>query len=143
MIYWLKKLHSYGVRGVAHKWILSYLENRQQFVNFNNCDSEILNVSCGVPRGSILGPKLFVMYINDIYKVSKVFKLIIFADETNLLCCHSALNELVRMINTGLNHLQVWFSVNRLSLNVTKTNYMFFGNRKLTVDISVKINKEK
>ena len=57
-------------------------------------------------------------------------------DDTNLL------NEFVRMINAGLDQLQVWFSVNRLSRNITKTNYMFFGNRKLTVDISVKINKE-
>ena len=72
----------------------------------------------------------------------QVFKFILFADDKNLLCCHSDLNELVRMINTGLDQLQVWSSVNRLSLNVTKTNYMFFGNRKLTVDISVKINKE-
>ena len=71
-----------------------------------------------------------------------VFKFILFADDKNLLCCHSDLNELVRMINTGLDQLQVWSSVNRLSLNVTKTNYMFFENRKLTVDISVKINKE-
>ena len=129
MIYWLKKLHFHGVRGVAHKWILNYLENRKQFVNFNNCDSEILNVSCGVLQGSILGPKLFIMYINDICKVSKVSKFILFADDTNLLCCHSDLNELVQMINAGLDQLQLWFSVNRLSLNVTKTNYMFFGNR--------------
>ena len=81
------------------------------------------------------------MYINDICKVSKVFKFILFTDDTNLLCCHTDLNEL-RMINAGLDQLHVWFSVNRLSLIVTKTNYMFFWNRKLTVDISVKINKE-
>ena len=137
-----KKLYFYGVRGVSHQWIQSYLENRKQFVNFNNCDSEILNVSCGVPQDSILGPKLFITYINDICKVSKVFKFILFADDTNILCCDRDLNELVRMINNGLEQLQVWFSVNRLSLNVTKTNYMIFGNRKLTGDISVKINKE-
>ena len=64
-----KKLHFCGV---AHKWILSYFENRQQFVNFNNCDSEILNVSCGVPQGSILGQIFFIMYINDICKLSSV-----------------------------------------------------------------------
>ena len=68
-----KKLHFYGVRGVAHKWILSYLKNRQQFVNCYNCDTEILNVSCGFPQGSILGPKFFIMY-NDICKVSKYQK---------------------------------------------------------------------
>ena len=102
-----KKLHFYGGHCVSHKWIQSYLENRKQFVNFNNCDSEILNVSCGVPQGSIVGPKLFIMYINDICKVSKVFKFILFADDTNILCCDRDLNELVRMINNGLEQLQV------------------------------------
>ena len=91
---------------VAQEWIQSYLENRKHFVSFNNCHSEILNVSCGVPQGSILGPKLFIMYINDICKVSQVFKYILFADDTNLLCCDRDLNELVRMINGGLEQLQ-------------------------------------
>ena len=100
-----KKLHFYGLRGVAQEWIQSYLENRKQFVSFNNCHSEILNVSCGVPQCSILGPTLFIMYINDICKVSQVFKYILFADDTNLLCCDRDLNELVRMINGGLEQL--------------------------------------
>ena len=82
-----KKLYFYGLRGVAQEWIQSYLENRKQFVSFNSCHSEILNVTCGVPQGSILGPKLFIMYINDICKVAQVFKYILFADDTNLLCC--------------------------------------------------------
>ena len=99
MIYWLDKLHFDSVRIVTHEWILGYLENRQQFVHFNNCDSEILNVSCGVPHGSILSPNLLIMYIDDICKVSQVFKFIPFEDDTNLLCCHSDFNELVRMTN--------------------------------------------
>ena len=126
MIYWLDKLHFYSVRGVKHEWILGYLENRQQFVHLNNCDSEILNVSCGVPHGSILGPKLLIMYIDDIFKVSQVFKFIPFEDDTHLLCCHSDFNELVRMTNAGLDQLQVCFSINQLSHNVTKTIHMFF-----------------
>ena len=83
------------------------------------------------------------MYINDICKVSQVFKYILFADDTNLLCCDRDLDKLVRMINGGLEQLQTWFSVNRLSLNISKTNYMIFGNRKITADICVRINKEK
>ena len=129
--------------GVAQEWIQSYLENKKQFVSFNNCRSEILNVSCGVPQGSILEPKLFILYINDISKVSQVFKYILFADDTNLLCCDKDLNKLIRMINGGLEQLQTWFSVNRLSLNISKTNYMIFGNRRITADICVRINKEK
>ena len=116
------------MRGVAQEWIQSYLENRNQFVSFNNCHSEILNVSCGVPQGSILGSKLFIMYINDICKVSQVFMYILFADDTNLLCCDRDLNELVRVINGGLEQLHTCFFVNRLSLNISKSNYMIFGN---------------
>ena len=137
-----KKIYFYGVRGIAHKWLLSYLEDRKQFVHFNNYNSETLNVSCGVPQGSILGSKLFSMYINDICKVSKIFKFILFADDTNIFCCDSNLDKLLRVINAELEKIHMWFSANRLSLNVAKTNYMFFGKRKLPVDISIKINKE-
>ena len=131
------------MRGVAQEWIQSYLENRKQFVSFNNCHSEILNVSCGVPQGSIFEPKLFIIYISDICKVSQVFKYILFADDTNLLCCDRDLNELVRVINGGLGQLQTWFFINRLSLNISKTNYMIFVNRRITADICVRIIKEK
>ena len=94
-------------------------------------------MSCGVPQGSVLGPKLFAMYINDICKVSKVFKYILFADDTNLLCCGRDLNELGRIINGGLEQLQTWFSINKLSLNVSKTNCLIFGNRRITADICI------
>ena len=57
-----KTIHFCGVCGIAHKWILSYLENKSQFVQYNNCDSEVLGMCCGVPQSSILGPKLFIMY---------------------------------------------------------------------------------
>ena len=80
-----------------------------QFVSFNNCHSEILNVSCGVPQGSILGPTLFIMYINHICRVSQVFRYILFADDTNLLCCDRDLNELVQVINGGFTTVDMVF----------------------------------
>ena len=98
---------------------------------------------CGVPQGSIFGPTLFSMYIIDICIVSQMFKYILFADDTHLLCCDRDLNELVRMINGGLEQQQTWFSVNRLSLNISKTDYMIFSNRRIIPDICVRINKEK
>ena len=80
------------------------------------------------------------MYINDICKVSQVFKYILFADDTNLLCCDRDLNELVRVINDGLEQLQTWFSVNKWYLNISKTNYKIFGNCRITADICDRIN---
>ena len=71
------------------------------------------------------------------------YNIMIHVYDTNILCCDRDLNELVRMINGGLEQLQTWFSVNRLSLNISKTNYMIFGNRRTTADICVTINKEK
>ena len=73
---------------------MSYLENRSQFVQYKNCDSEVLMVCCGVRQGSILGPKLFIMYINDIFNASKLFKFILFASDTNMFYCNNDINEL-------------------------------------------------
>ena len=72
------------MHGIAHQWVVSYLENRKLFVQHKNCDSDILNVCCGVPQGSILGLNLFIIVMNDICNILKVFKFILFADETNL-----------------------------------------------------------
>ena len=68
----LKKLAHYGIRGVANNWLASYLSNRKQYVSIDECNSDLLNVLCGVPQGSILGQKLFILYVNDICNISKM-----------------------------------------------------------------------
>ena len=137
----LKKLAHYGVRGVANYWLASYLSNRKQYVSIDECNSELLNVLCGVPQGSILGPKLFILYVNDICNISKILKFVLFDDDTNIFCSGHDAMQLSRAISNELDKLSVLFAVNKLILNVSKTNFMVFGNskhRNTTLQVSIK-----
>ena len=89
----VNKLEQYGIRGSAKYWVCSYLQNRRQYVCINDYNSELLYVKCGVPQGSILGPALFILYVNDMCNVSKSLKSILFADDTNLFYAGKDLNE--------------------------------------------------
>ena len=80
----VNKLKFYGIRGVALDWLKSYLNNRKQYVNFNGTSSDMKTILCGIPQGSILGPTLFLLFINDICNVSKLLKFVLFADDTNI-----------------------------------------------------------
>ena len=84
----MKKLYHYGLRGISQKWIQSYLSQRKQFVEYDEVKSSCKDIVCGIPQGSILGPKLFILYINDICNVSTLLKYVLFADDTNLLYKH-------------------------------------------------------
>ena len=122
----LEKLYHYGIRGIAFDWIKSYLTNRQQQVSYNGVSSAYKSVNCGVPQGSILGPLLFLLYINDLSTVSKILTSILFADDTTLIDSDSDLNTLVTRFNEELKHIVDWLNANRLSLNIDKTNFMVF-----------------
>ena len=124
----LVKLHKYGVRGLALEWFKSYLSNRKQFVKFNNIVSSESDVSCGVPQGSVLGPLLFILYTNDLPCALRDSKCILFADDTTIYMASNNINEIITSITNDMTLLTDWFRANKLSLNVSKTNYMVFTN---------------
>ena len=126
----LNKLRVYGIRGPASNWLKSYLADRKQFVSFNDVISDYLDVACGIPQGSIIGPTLFILYINDLHNVSKILNFILFADDTNIFLSGKKLIDVCNLLTNELKSLDVWFKVNKLSLNVSKTNFMVFGNKK-------------
>ena len=128
----LNKLHHYGIRGTALQWFNSCLTNRYQYVNYNNATSNMKQIVCGVPQGSILGPLLFLLYINDISSVSNVFSSVLFADDTTLLYSSNNLQELPATVNNELSNIMQWLNANRLSLNIEKTNFMIFRLRGKT-----------
>ena len=127
----LRKLYAYGIRGTMLKWIESYLSGRTQYVVFDGQESEIHGIQCGVPQGSILGPLLFILYMNDICNVSDIFFAIMYADDTSLVVNGKDLNTLIQLLNTALIDLCTWFKANRLSLNTTKTFYMIFHRARI------------
>ena len=122
----LYKLNNYGIRGIALQWFKSYLSDRQQYVFINNKSSSMLDIQCGVPQGSILGPLLFLIYVNDIINSSSILSFIMFADYTNILFSHKNLPELIATLNSELSNISSWFKCNKLSFNINKTNYMHF-----------------
>jgi len=116
----LKKLELYGIRGLPNDLFKSYLTNRKQYVTYNSCKSSLQQINLGVPQGSILGPLLFILYVNDMANISKYLIFLLFADDTNILYANASFKELLRVVNTELEKLSDWFKANRLSLNKKK-----------------------
>ena len=130
----LHKLHQYGIRGIVNKWFENYLKDRTQFVNFDDNDSTKRHILCGVPQGSILGPLLYLIYVNDIAKAcdSNIFS---FADDTTMVLSHSNLQTLFANANAHMNELYMWFCANKLSLNSGKTKYIVIRPKKKKMQI--------
>jgi hypothetical protein len=115
----LGKLSHYGIRGVVNDWFSSYLKHRSQTTLIGNYVSDRETTLCGVPQGTVLGPLLFLRYINDISESSNVFNFFLFADDTNLLYANKNLKTLESVVNSELNVCK-WLNVNKLTLNIKK-----------------------
>ena len=126
----LSKLDVYGIRDIENQWFRSYLNKRKQKVFVNGVESDFLEVNSGVPQGSILGPVLFLVYINDIVNATNYFSIRLFADDTSLTAAGKDLDLLLQRINSELPAIYKWLCSNRLTLNLSKTKYLVFQPRQ-------------
>ena len=126
----LTKLDLYGIQGNEDQWFRSYLSNRKQKVFVSGVESNFLLVKSGVPQGSILGPFLFLICINDFRKATNYFSLRLFADDTSLTATGKDLDVLLQRINSELPAIHEWLCSNRLTLNLSKTKYLVFQPRQ-------------
>ena len=127
---------------MANDWFQPYLSNRQQFVSINNSDSNTLHITCGVPQGSVLGPLLFIIYINDFINSSSIFNFHLFADDCNLFYSDKDLQHLEETVNRELGEINTWLCANKLSLNIDKTHFVIFHpyQKKLNYSMKIEIN---
>ena len=133
------KLEAYGIRGIPLDWLQSYLSNRKKYVELEGIKSQNQTILCGIPQGSTLGPLLFLIYINDLPNSSEKLSFKIFADDTNVF---ASARDLEHVMNSELAKVKRWCDINKLSINMTKANFMIVkSTRKKDIPISLNIRK--
>ena len=123
-----KKLEHYGLSTNAVGWFQSYLSERKMYTKVGDSDSEMMDILCGVPQGSILGPLLFLIYINDLPHATKLFTAL-YADDTSFATSHKNIDDLFTETNKLLAEVEDWFDSNKLSLHPGKTRYILFSTK--------------
>ena len=138
----LKKLKLYCITDKNLAWFQSYLSNRKQYSEIGeNSKTDPNYVTCGVPQGSILGPLLLLVYVNDLPNASRLLDPVIFADDTSLFFKQKDIEYLFTVVNNMLVNIKDWFSANKLSSNVGKTKYSFFHKPSKKDDITLCLPK--
>ena len=132
----LKKLNYYGISDTALEWFRSYLSHRSQYAELNGVSSARQTITTGVPQGYILGPLLFLIYMNDIPQSNQSFRFILYADDTNLFTTVEyslpiSISNVSEILNNELKEINDWLSLNKLTLNIQKTNLWFFIHIKM------------
>ena len=130
------KLSKMGVTGTALNWFRSYLSNRTQIVDINGCHSRLKNILISILQGSILGPILFLCFINDLHHVTSLLTLM-FADDTFSLESGNDLNTLILNVNLEINKMAIWFRANKLAVNISKTKYMIFRMKGKKIEANI------
>ena len=136
----LRTLENYGIRGICNKWFSSYLSGRIQTTQVGSNISKPEKTLCGVPKGSVLGPLLFLLYVNDIYNSSDKLSFFLFADDTNLVYADKSLRSLEHTVNIELINVCNWLTANKLSLNVKKSNFVIFRPYQKKIDRQINLS---
>ena len=126
----LGKLSLYGIQESAHDWFDSYLNNRTQKCVVNGSLSKVCSLGCGVPQGTILGPLLFLIYINDLPNCLSFCQPRMYADDTHITYASADLHSMQSSLNRDLSNIHKWLLCNKLTLNSTKTEFMLIGSRQ-------------